>query len=359
MSTFTLKPALNASQKARRDRRRSGTVTGSAAATGSRTGLRCGAAVAAALLGLGALTACGNDDPLSSGGNSANGGKTLTVGAANFPESEILAELYTQAMQDEGVGVTLKKGIGARDVYLSALEKGDIDLVPEYSGNLEQYYDKDSTSVPAGASSEQVLDAVKKVLPKDLSVGEAAKAESKDSYRVLKTTADQYRLTTLGDLAKLAGEREITIGGNPELAERPYGPKGLSSVYGLPQDKMKLTPISDGGGPLTVAALKDGTVLLADIYTTSPVLDRDGNPVDVVELADPKNMVLPQNVLPLMRTQSFAGVADDKARKAIEEVQSKLTTADLLAMNLRNVGPEKAEPKTIAKDWLRDKGLTK
>ncbi|RAV33620.1 ABC transporter substrate-binding protein [Corynebacterium heidelbergense] len=330
----------------------------SGAETGQARGkaLRSLSLSAAIFLLAGSAAACGNNDPLQE--NTQNDASTVTVGSANFPESQIIAELYSQAIADEGVETKINGGIGARDVYLSALEKGDIDIVPEYTGNLAQYYAKNAGKqdlLAPGATAQQVEDAVRQVLPQKLEAGKPAEAESKDAYRVTKETADKYGLVSLGDLAKMSQSTNINIGGNPELAQRPYGPEGLSSVYGIDKGKLKVTPISDGGGPLTVAALQDKTVQVADIYSTSPVLDRDGNKVDVVTLQDPKNLILAQNVLPVMRQ----GGLDDRARKAITEVQEKLTTEDLLAMNERNVGKEKAEPSKIAKDWLEEKGLTK
>ena len=93
---------------------------------------------------------------------------------------------------------------------------------------------------------------------------------------------------------------------------------------------------------------------VADIYTTSPALDKTGKEVKLVELKDPKRLILPQNVVPLLREES---VAED-ARNVINEVQEKLSTRALLEMNRRNSGEEKAEPATIAKDWLKEQGIT-
>lgn len=303
------------------------------------------------------LSACGaGEDPLS---NRDGDSSTVTVGAANFPESEILGQLYAQILQEHGVEVNFQGGIGARDVYLAALEAGDIDIVPEYSGNAAQFYaagQPEEEKLAPGATAEDVENVLVGVLPDGVEAGEAAPAESKDSYRVSATFAEEHDLRTLEDLARLAETQTINLAGNPELEARPYGPKGLEQVYGVPADKIQFTAISDGGGPLTVGALKDGSVDVADIYTTSPVLDRSGNELDVVELEDTKRLILSQHVIPLLRTESFDGVSQE-AKDALVEMQKALTTEDLKAMNQRNSGAEKAEPAVIAKDWLRDRGL--
>ena len=109
-------------------------------------------------------------------------------------------------------------------------------------------------------------------------------------------------------------------------------------------------PISDGGGPLTVAALVEGKANAANIYTTSPALLSDGKEADLVTLEDPKHLIPSQNVVPLYKS----GQLPDGALDAINSIDAKLTTEDLVAMNLRNVGSERAEPAQIAKDYVAD-----
>lgn len=330
------------------------TGTSGTSGTFGSIGAKAAAVALTAVLGSTALVACGaNEDPTAAG-DGAEG--AVTVGSANFPESEIIGQIYTQVLQNAGVDASFQGGIGARDVYLSALQKGSIDLVPEYSGNAAQYYAKgkpEEEDLGPGTEPEQVLSTLDKVLPEGISAGEAAPAESRDSYRVMPEFAAQHNLDSLSDLAAFAEGNTIKLAGNPELESRPYGPSGLEKVYGVPQDKITFQPVSDGGGPLTVNALKDGTVTMADIYTTSPVLDRSGKEVSVVELKDPKRLILAQQVIPLMRADSL----NDETKEALKKVQEKLTTDDLKEMNQRNSGEEKAEPKQIAHDWLKDEGL--
>ena len=96
------------------------------------------ALLAAAVL---TLTACANEDPTAPADNTTDAdGQTVTIGTANFPESEIIGQIWAQALRDAGYEVTVKSGIGSREVYLSALEDGSINVVPEYAGNLTQFY---------------------------------------------------------------------------------------------------------------------------------------------------------------------------------------------------------------------------
>lgn len=292
-----------------------------------------------------ALSSCSSgDDPLDTSAAPDAGDDTITIGTANFPESEIIGQIWAAALEDAGFDVEISSGIGSREVYLKALEEGSVDLVPEYSGNLAQYY---GAELEPGTDPEGVVEKLTDVLPEGLVAGDIADGESKDSYRVTRELADEHNLETLADLGRLD---QVRIAANPEFAERPYGPPGLASVYGVPEDRISVVPISDGGGPLTIAAVTEGTAEVADIYTTSPLLDSSGKEVDLVTLEDPEQLVLPQNVLPLMRADALPQEALD----AINGISDDLSTEALVELNLRNIGEEKAEPPVIARDFVAD-----
>ncbi len=288
-----------------------------------------------------ALAGCSSGSPLDSSSTSASKSSgTIVVGSANFPESEIIAQIYTQALKANGVDASIKPDIGAREVYLKALQDGSIDLVPEYSGSLLQYYDAKSTA----KSSEDVYAALSDALPKGYQVLDQSKAEDKDSYNVTKEFSQKYGVTSLADLKKVT--EPLTVGANPEFAERPYGIKGLQSAYGV---TATLDPISDSGGPLTVKALLDGTVQLADIYTTSSAIKDNG----LVTLKDPKNIIIAENVVPVINSSKVT----DKVKGALNKVSGALTTDDLVTMNDKSSGSAKESAAQIAKEWLAEKNL--
>jgi osmoprotectant transport system substrate-binding protein len=282
-----------------------------------------------------ALSACSSGGALDSGSSSSASKGTIILGSAAFPEDEIVMDIYAQALQAKGVKVSLKPNIGQRPVYLQALKDGSIDLIPEYSGNLLQYYDPKTTA----QSSADVYSALSSALPKGFEVLNQSSAQDADSYNVTKAFSEKYHVTSLSDLKSVT--IPLTVGANPEFQTRPYGIPGLKSVYGV---TATLTPISDSGGPLTQKALQSGQVQLADIYSTTPQIKSDG----FVTLKDPKSMILAQNVLPLINSK----FATSTVKSVLNKVSSELTTADLIEMNAENSGAQKEEPPAIAKKWL-------
>jgi osmoprotectant transport system substrate-binding protein len=128
-------------------------------------------------------------------------GTTLTVGSANFQENVTLAEIYAQALQAQGATVTTKLNIGSRETYIPGLQDGSIDLIPEYSGVLLQYFDKTATAESSDDIYKALTGSDTKV-PSTLQVLDQSQAEDKDAIVVTKKTADKYGLKSIADLAK-------------------------------------------------------------------------------------------------------------------------------------------------------------
>ena len=168
-----------------------------------------------------------------------------------------------------------------------------------------------------------------------------APATDQDSYVVTTAFASEHSLSSIGDLAN-AGQ--ITLGGNSELATRPYGPKGLESEYGV---KVGFTPIEDSGGPLTVKALNDGSIQLANIYSSDPAL-ADGS---LTVLKDPKGLFLASHVVPVVSTK-----INQDAAAVINKVSAAMDAKDLIEMNRQSTA-EAQSASAIASKWLESKGL--
>jgi osmoprotectant transport system substrate-binding protein len=300
--------------------------------------IRAGVAAALAVGVVAALAGCASSDPLDSGSSASSDSKTIVIGSQQYYSNEIIAELYAQVLEKDGFDVKRNYNIGQREVYLPQLQKGAIDVMPEYGGNLLQYYDKKSTAKTA----TEIASGLKEALPKGLRALDAAEATDQDSYTVTKAFSEKYDVTSLSDLSKV--KDSLTVGANSEFQTRPYGPEGLKSEYGVDVD---FKAIEDSGGALTVKALKDDTVQLADIYSADPSIKAN----DFVSLKDPKNLILPQNVTPVVSSKVSEKAADD-----IDAVSKVLTTDELISLNAKSTA-DKEKASTIAKEFLTDKGL--
>ncbi|BBZ78225.1 putative amino acid ABC transporter, substrate binding protein [Mycolicibacterium anyangense] len=309
----------------------------------SRPKLVCLAALLVAFIAP-VVAACGSANPL--GGGSVSGDlKTLVVGSADFPESKIIAEIYAQALEANGFTVGRQFGIGSRETYIPAVRDHSIDLVPEYTGNLLQYFDPKTTVT----DPDQVELALVRALPGDLSILTPSPASDTDTVAVTEATAQKWNLKTIGDLA--AHSAEVKFGGPSEFQNRTEGLPGLKAKYGLDITPDNFISISDGGGPATVRALVDGTVTAADIFSTSPAIPQN----NLVVLEDPKNNFLAANVVPLVSSQKKS----DELKRVLDAVSAKLSTQGLIELNTAVSGNSGVDPDQAARKWISDNGFDK
>jgi osmoprotectant transport system substrate-binding protein len=308
----------------------------------SRLAARPRAAAAAltgtALLASLALAACGSSGRSPLATRHAKG--SVVVGSANFPEDEVLAEVYILALQGKGVKVTPKLNIGAREVYYPELRNGTISILPEYNGAL-LYTSVDPSST--ATTTAQVNAALRAKLPPTLEILNSASAQDKDSVTVTQATARRYHLTSIPQLKPYAPK--MYIGGPPEFKTRQEGLVGLEKVYGL--HFKGFIPL-DESGPLTLKALTSGRVQAADVFTTTPQIITD----HLVPLSDPKSLFAAQNVTPLVYRKAMTPTIT----ATLNAVSARLTTAGLLAMDKRVI-LDHANYSAVAAAWLKQEGL--
>ncbi|RRD47992.1 ABC transporter substrate-binding protein [Tessaracoccus sp. OH4464_COT-324] len=278
-----------------------------------------------------AVAACGGN-PLESGDSDG----AIVVGSQDYYSNEIIAEIYSQALEKEGIRVERQFRIGQREVYLPEIERGDIDLFPEYSGPLLQYWRSETKSRLA----DDVYAELREATPAGLRVLAQSPATDQDSYTVTKEFAAKWGIESIEDLAKVP--TALTLGANSEAEQRPNGPKGLREVYGV---EVAFSPIEDGGGPLTVKALKDDAIQLAIIYTADPSLAAN----NLVSIKDTKGLFLASHLVPIASDD-----VDANAARIVDEVSLLLTPEDLVQLNARSVN-EHLPAGRVAADWLAEK----
>ena len=285
-----------------------------------------------------ALAGCAAGNPLDDGSTEGGASETLVVGSQDYYSNEIIAEIYAQALEENGYTVERDFRIGQREVYMPEIESGAIDVFPEYTGNLLQYYVPETTA----KTSEDVYAELETSLPEGLRVLDQSTATDQDSYNVTAEFSEQNGVTSLADLKNVA--TPLTLGGNSELATRPYGPDGLKEVYGV---DVAFTPIEDSGGPLTIKALEDGQVQLVNIFSASPAIATS----DLVTLEDPEGLFLASNVVPVVSEK-----VTDEIAEVIDTVSAALTPEDLVELNSRSVDDQESAEQ-IASDWLDEQQL--
>lgn len=153
---------------------------------------------------------------------------TMTVGSANFAESELVGQIYAKALKAAGVDVTFKDSVGNRQVTMPLMDKGDLDLMPEFTYSLLAYLNPKAT--PSN-DLDAVTTQLKEALPKSLSVRKPTDVSDVNVFVVTAATAKKYDLSTLSDLAKVSDD--LTLGGPPECPKNAQCIPGLKKVYGL------------------------------------------------------------------------------------------------------------------------------
>jgi osmoprotectant transport system substrate-binding protein len=280
-----------------------------------------------------ALAGCSSSDPLDEGSGATAGGDTIVIGSQDYYSNEIIAEIYAQALEGDGYEVDRQFRIGQREVYIQEIEDGRLDLFPEYTGPLLQYWEPGSTVT----DTTEVYDALVGAAPGGLRVLDQSAATDQDVYVVTRQFAEKHDVTTVADLSKIS--EKLILGGASEGEDRPNGPKGLKQAYGLDVD---FTPVEDGGGPLTVKALQDGTVDVAVMYSADPAVS--GN--DLVQLGDPESLLLASHVVPIASDR-----LDGRAEDIIDQIGGILTPEGIIALNTASIEDQESAS-VIAKQWL-------
>ncbi|MFE7748630.1 glycine betaine ABC transporter substrate-binding protein [Streptomyces sp. NPDC057428] len=324
----------------------------------SRTSRIAGAVVGAVVLA-GSLAACGGDsleEGKSGSDTGAAGGSkkgSLVVGAAAFTESKVLAELYAQVLGGAGYDTSVTT-VKNRELYEPSLEKGEIDVVPEYAATIAEFLNAKTngaeeagkTPVASGDVTATVTALEKLAAPLGLKVLPAGKAVDQNAFAVSKEFAQKNSLETLSDLGK--SKIKVKIAAGDECEVRPFCAPGLKKTYGI--DVAGIDP-KGVGTPQSKQAVKDGKDQLVLTTTTDAVLDSYG----LVFLEDDKKLQNADNILPVVNAKD-AGAPE--IAEALAKLTGVLTTEDLAELN-RKVDAERAKPADAAQEYLRSKGLIK
>jgi osmoprotectant transport system substrate-binding protein len=297
---------------------------------------RCALGVVALLV----LAACGAPEaPKVPDRAASRTSDAVIVASFDFPESEILGELYAQALEGAGVPVERELLLGPRELVEPALEQGLVDVVPEYLGSALAYLGGEPPAPPTQEATQERLAAAFE--PLGIRLLDPAPAEDQNALVVTEGTALVYDLRTTSELADVAPA--FRFGGPPECPDRPFCLAGLERVYGL--DFERFVPL-DSGGPLTVSALREQNVDVGVLFSTDPHLVGR----EFVELEDDRGLQPSENVVPAVRASVLERWGEE-LRRPLDAVSAALTTQELRELNA-SVVLEGDTPRQVARTWL-------
>ncbi len=202
----------------------------------------------------------------------SGGSGPIRVVAANFSENQTLANLYADVLRAAGFDASVVQ-LTNREVYAAALQKGDVDVVPEYAATLTEFLNtkangQDAPAKATGDIDETVAALEELAKPVGLTPLEPAAATDQNAFAVTSAFAEKYGVSSLSELASTCGGG-VTLGGPPECPERPFCQPGLEETYDL---KVSGFTALDAGGPLSKNALKTGKVAVALLFSSDASL---------------------------------------------------------------------------------------
>ena len=267
----------------------------------------------------------------------------VTVASFNFPESVLLAEIYALALQDSRIRVERETALGTRELVMPALVQGLVELVPEYAGSALLFFAGEGSASTDHEANQIALAG--HTIGYGVSPLEPSPAEDQNGFAVTRATATRFDLHTLSDLARVSGQ--LVFGGPPECLRRPSCLPGLRSTYGIEFGDVLST--LDAGGPRTAAALAQGTVDVALMFTSDGAIEL----YDFVLLQDDRGLQPAENVTPIVRRDTLERFPE--LAGILNTVSAALTTGDLRSMNAEVA--RGADPRSIAAAWLVRHGL--
>jgi len=276
--------------------------------------------------------------------NDANAKVALTIGSKNFTEQRVLGEIYAQGLRAAGYDVKTKLDLGDEHVALKAVENGEIDAYPEYTGTaLLSFFGKQPDELPDDPQ-KAYREARQGFAQRGLVAFPPTPFTSRNEVAVTMETAQKLSLRRISDLKDHAAD--LTLAGSPECRERLDCLRGLERVYGLRFGRFETVQIPDRHEVLT-----SGKADVSIVFTTDPQIQRESE----VLLEDDKRMFGPYNSTLVMR-KATADQAGRDLPRTLARIQARLTDENMQELNAR-VDLDGMRPAAVAKAYLTETGL--
>ena len=273
----------------------------------------------------------------------------IVIATTNFTESRIIASLYSQMLEANGVSTQIKE-LTTREVIVPALEKDEIQLTPEYLGSLTEFLNKQENGTGAAQlasdSTEKTYEEGERLAAKrNIRLLNPSPAQDQNAFAVTREFSEENGLKTMSQLGEFSQQSPVVLGGGPECPERPFCLPGIERVYGV--QIAKFVPL-DSGGPLTIQGLKQGLIQVGIVFSSSGAVASQ----EVVVLKDDEGLQISENITPALSTKA----ASDQVIEPINKVSAAMTTEDLQNMNAE-VEILRRPIDAVATDFLRQAGL--
>ncbi len=267
---------------------------------------------------------------------------TIVVGVSGaFTENQIVAEMYAQVLEGAGYTVERQFNLRSREISQNALESGQIDLKPEYLSSLLLFLDPNAQ---ASSDTAGVANQDRRLLqPRGITLLTPSPAQDTNAFVANAKTAERFGLTTMSSLALVASQ--LTFGGPPECAQRPFCMPGLEKAYGILFDDFVAL---DVGGPQTIAALKADEVQIGLLFSTDPSIRQNG----FVPLVDDKHLQNAENLTPVIRSEKL----NDEVRGLLDAVSAQLSTEKVTEL-VGKVVIDRQNVAAVAREFLLANGL--
>jgi osmoprotectant transport system substrate-binding protein len=288
------------------------------------------------------------DDPVASDSDQTEvrgGAPAISIGAQDFGESAILAEIYAQALAAQGFDADVQTLGGFRDVLFSAIDSGDVNLAPDYAASALEFLNDNAGE--ATGDVDETFDLLQPRLEELGLVGlEPSEAVDTNAFVVTQDTADELGLESLSDLA--AKGADLTLGAPQDCETTRFCIPGLQDVYGLDMSG-NFTPLDAG---VILTSLQEGAVDVGLMFSTDGRIASEG----LVLLDDDQNMLAADNVFPVV-SQELVDAYGDDLTSVLDDISAELTTEDLTELN-RRFDEDREDADGIAESWLSDRGIT-
>jgi osmoprotectant transport system substrate-binding protein len=300
-------------------------------------------------LALGAMALVLVASACSTGGGSSK--PTIKIGSVDFDEAKIMAEIYGQVLEANGYTVDRSGfGLGDRPIVAPAIEKGTIDLQPEYIGSRLGY----EKGTPTGDSQTNFTALQPLLAAKGLTVLDYTPAQDVNAFVVRADTAQQFNLSSMSDLAAVQTQLKFGLATDCATNALCGAPGGALSLYGITADTIAAATKLSACSPAMAAALLAKTIDVGELCSTQPDIIVNG----WTTLADDKSTQPADNVAPIVRNDYLAKVDKTSFEKILNDVSAKIDTPTLADL-YKQVTVDHKDPRDVAAAWLKANGFVK